>query len=867
MTEKRQAEMKYSLTDIAMIRSQILDASNLVASLWPIETFIAVNHLSGLEGLPFQKALHVASKQLNADCFLPRSTYEKHCAAGRIGKNDLAEAQTLASARGSAPSHDSGQEECCQSLAEWVKALTEHDLVEKINRELIKWCGAFFDRGHSIWKMPHRELGFFNAWKRLVALDQSLRFRLPESHTKAVNLPSTASETVLELLSEIGVSAEKRSGYLRRLIVQLPGWASYIKWCQLNSDEEYHQHALIDYLAIRLFYEVEFCRALLKKSPYRLKPNLQQVEKYWTDLQNDGSSKLAIAKQRSLKRTSQQGDSQDQAGDLPLSIWQEAYEINYRNRLLKKLSSQTGRAERSPHPSAQLVFCIDVRSEGIRRHLEVLGDIQTIGFAGFFGLPVAFAPFGSDANRALCPVLLRPKFQIAERIASGGDQAVARWASVNSSKSAFLHVMHFLRSSFVAKFFFAEAAGLWCGPLSLVRTFFPKQLKVVQALHASSRPKQLTLSVEPSPVDDLGITLQDRVFFAEASLNAMRLTNSLSPLVALIGHASQSENNPYASSLDCGACGGNAGGTSARIAAAVLNDGAVRQKLKERRILIPDSTWFVAAEHNTTTDHITVYDEVGIPQSHSSHLQQLKDYFALAGERLRLERAIGFGKEWTDSPLIRAFDWSQTRPEWGLARNSAFIAARRELTRGLDLERRVFLHDYDQEADTSGQILELIMTAPLVVAQWINMQYYLSTVDNNKFGAGTKATHNVIGNIGVMQGVASDLKLGLPWQSVAATDQELYHEPMRLLAIIEASRASIDAIVGRNNDLRNLIANRWIRLIAWEGQSFFEAATAGSWYQLPEFNESEQGPFTELVAAKRGGGGYGQKSSCHNEQN
>ena len=132
----------------------------------------------------------------------------------------------------------------------------------------------------------------------------------------------------------------------------------------------------------------------------------------------------------------------------------------------------------------------------------------------------------------------------------------------------------------------------------------------------------------------------------------------------------------------------------------------------------------------------------------------------------------------------RSADWAQVYPEWGLAGNAALVAPR-EVSSGKNLQRRVFLHSYSAEVDPDGSALETILTAPLVVAQWINCQYYFSTVAPEVFGAGTKTIHNVVGTAGVIAGHEGDLRLGLPWQSVA-TSERLVHEPMRLLAVIQA---------------------------------------------------------------------------------
>lgn len=162
----------------------------------------------------------------------------------------------------------------------------------------------------------------------------------------------------------------------------------------------------------------------------------------------------------------------------------------------------------------------------------------------------------------------------------------------------------------------------------------------------------------------------------------------------------------------------------------------------------------------------------------------------------------------------RAHDWSQVRPEWGLAGNAAFIAAPRQLTRGKHLAGRVFLHDYDSAKDPNSSVLELIMTAPVVVAHWINSQYNASVAEPAKLGAGNKVLHNIVGgNVGVLEGGAGDLRIGLPKQSVH-DGQRWMHTPLRLSVYLQAPKDKIFAIYERQTDVRSLIDNEWLYLFA-----------------------------------------------------
>ncbi|MHB1774317.1 MAG: putative inorganic carbon transporter subunit DabA, partial [Acidimicrobiales bacterium] len=319
-------------------------------------------------------------------------------------------------------------------------------------------------------------------------------------------------------------------------------------------------------------------------------------------------------------------------------------------------------------------------------------------------------------------------------------------------------------------------------------------------------------------------TDEQRLAMAEAVLRAMSMTGDFGRLVMLTGHGSTTVNNPHASALDCGACGGHTGEANARVAAAILNDPGVRAGLKGRGIEVPEDSWFLGCLHDTTTDEIRIYDLDEIPASHAEDLGRLRGWLAKASSLARVERAalLGLSKiPGADRRVIaRSRDWAQVRPEWALAGNAAFIAAPRERTLGLDLGGRSFLHNYDWRKDTGFGVLELIMTAPMVVASWINLQYYGSTVNNHAFGSGNKVLHNVVGQLGVLEGNAGDLKVGLPWQSVH-DGTRFVHEPLRLNVFIEAPEDAMNGIIGKHEGVRNIVDNGWVHLfsLADEGRT------------------------------------------------
>ncbi len=562
-------------------------------------------------------------------------------------------------------------------------------------------------------------------------------------------------------------------------------------------------------------------------------------------------------------------------------------------------------ADAGPSGRVQALFCIDVRSERLRRHLEALGDYETYGIAGFFGVPVAFIEFGKGHETALCPAVVTPKNVAVEMPQIHAQQEHSLYELAHE-------VVHDLKNTVLAPYVTVEAVGLLFGFDMVGKTFAPRAYNtwrqrletrkpparllfdklseddarelvtnlqdemVVRAAerHFAVKREQLTspmirelretaleqrqgqtelarrvgldaageavfirslqaeyrinsdqARIQLEHLAKIGFRLKRQAQLVGAALRGIGLTAGFGRTVLVVGHGSTSENNPYESALDCGACGGDQGLTNARIFAAMANRREVRKLLREQGIEIPAETYFVPALHDTTTDEIRLADLDELPPAVLTRLTRIQEDLTAAGRLCAAERCRELGETGITGPDAaarrvkrHALDWTQVRPEWGLSKNASFVIGRRALTERLDLDGRTFLHSYDDRVDPKGRLLETILTGPLIVAQWINLEHFFSVVDNEAFGSGSKVYHNIVGRFGVVTGNLSDLRTGLPAQTMLRGDQP-YHQPMRLITVIEAPLTLVEALLAKLYKPRELLQNGWIRLVVLDPQT------------------------------------------------
>ncbi len=759
------------------IEESIDEAADAVGSVWPLHSFVTANPLAGYEDQPFHEAVAEAGELLGGDGYPSADVFQNAWEGGQIDPDVL---RTELSEHGYDPDPEAAlaQLEATESADETAPATATDD----VDAVVTKWLAAFLDEGQATWSMPNREEGFYEAVRTVAGYDGDI----PDSEA-ITDLPDNPIDAIRNALEDHPPG--EWQDIFESQFAALPGWTGFLK--QRVADESPWQSAypitLSGYLAVRL--------ALTEAFDAPLTP----------DATGDP-------------------DGETHEGDVPLAeVWLQAWEATYRSELVDELADASAAAAETTEderPDAQLVFCIDTRSEIIRRHIEATGNYDTHGYAGFFGIPMRYAGYDTDTTVDACPPILDAEHRITDRPAADTEDTHGhydRWRDVAAAtKKTFKRV----KSNAATAFSFVESTGAGYGVSLAARTLLPARVYDLVAAADDQVPGthefcEPSVDYNPDSVHELreGLTLDEKVDYAATAFELMGW-EQFGRLVVFAGHGSHTTNNPFDASLDCGACAGNPGGPNARVLATICNDEAVRKKLRERGLDVPEDTVFLAGEHDTTTDEVELFAD-DVPESHDDDLEQLRAALAEARAGAATERAADMGAD-TDAGVRetqrRAADWAETRPEWGLAGNAGFVVGPRELTANLDLDGRSFLHSYDWATDPEGEALEAIMSGPMVVTQWINNQYYFATVDNAVYGSGSKVTHNPVGNVGVYQGNGGDLMAGLPEQSLMAAADEPYHQPLRLSTVIHAPVERVTDILEANDDLAGLLDNGWLDL-------------------------------------------------------
>jgi hypothetical protein len=775
------------------IRDSIEGTADEVAPSWPLHSFVTANPLAGFEDRSFHEAVEAGERLFAGSGYPSADVFRRAWTDGRI---DPAVLESRLADHG----YEADPETLLDGMAEEERDGTTgretarrdgETATDRVDAVLTKWLAAFLDQGRAHWPMPNREQGFYAAFRSVARHDSEIPGR-----ERVADLPEEPAGAIEASLADH--PEEEWPVIFEHHLTALPGWTGFVK--QRVADDGAWQSAhpitLTEYVAVRLVL----------------------TDALGAPIHPDEVSGVG--------HTDDAEGGTDASGAVPLrEVWLSAWEATYREELVDAVTDASaataGAAADGDRPDAQFVFCIDTRSEIIRRHIEATGDYETHGYAGFFGIPMRYEGYDADVTVDACPPILDAQHRIADR-PTGEDDDLARerhdrWSNL---LGAGRDVVDALKTNAATAFSFVESAGAGYGTALAARTLLPG--RVYDLLDAADERVpddhefcEPTVDYNPDSVNGLreGLTLEEKVGYAAAAFELMGWER-FARVVVFAGHASETANNPFDSSLDCGACAGNPGGPSARVLAAICNDEAVKAELRDRGIDVPEDTVFVAGQHNTTTDEVELFAG-DVPESHEGDVERLQADLATARAAAAAERAGDMGAD-LDSGVReterRAADWAEIRPEWGLAGNAAFVIGPRRLTEGLDLDGRSFLHSYDWTTDPDGAALEGIVTGPMVVTQWINAQYYFATVDNAVYGSGSKVTQNPVGNIGVYQGNGGDLMTGLPLQSLTSADDEPYHQPLRLSTVVHAPVERVTAVLADHGEVAGLLDNGWLSL-------------------------------------------------------
>ncbi|MDF1667729.1 MAG: Na-translocating system protein MpsB, partial [Planctomycetota bacterium] len=716
---------------------------------------------------------------------------------------------------------------------------------------LIRWTAAFLDNGYSYWPMDQRERGYFHAMLHHLSHEPIAKPWLKGIALKAKSLiegKSSAINCIQECLETLGVEQNQAREYLVKTLLALPGWAGMFEQLKVRPDlvpGRCPPTELCDFLAVRLLLEEFACLNLYKGRP--AKPSEKKLLK-----QLAGDEKLHDSEYCDLtsawllfqislllglterdwysmkpKVCEQFIDLLNKFDELKRrSFWQLAYERRYRVSILDALLAHQktlAKQRKAPSPIAQIVTCIDDREESLRRHIEELNPAyETYGVAAFFGVATYFRPLHYPMKTPLCPPTIVPKHLIEEHV----DKAeLPDWESRDRREKLWGKLSEFLSvgSRTLAR---GSLLSLW-GAGTIIPLF---TRLVAPSFHSrlfpqkSPVPTKLAIDWDKlNPEKDglqLGYKTEEMVDIVASTLSTMGLTE-FAPLVLILGHGSSSANNPHDAAYDCGACGGGSGAPNARAFAMMANREEVRQKLKERGIDIPNETYFVGGHHNTCDDSIDCFDLALMPESHKEQwtaLAESLDEARCRDAQERCRRFLSVPEDVTPREALlrvenRSRDLAQPRPELGHATNALCLVGRRAWSRGLFLDRRVFLTSYNPAIDQDHSLLSSLLASVGPVGAGINLEYYFSYVDSIRYGSGTKLPHNVTGLLGVMDGHQSDLRTGLPWQMVEI------HEPMRLLNIIEGTPEILGEVLESQPGLKQLVENGWILVAAFDPDS------------------------------------------------
>jgi uncharacterized protein YbcC (UPF0753/DUF2309 family) len=720
---------------------------------------------------------------------------------------------------------------------------------EIIHPWLIRLCSVFLDQGMAYWPMPNREKGFYESVRTLLSLGGSIFPRyltgLDQELKRQERAGFPAIQTVLDYFDALGIGEDEWEHVVLAELLALPGWAGLMR--RLEEDPSLAPHeavpcSLIDFLAVRLtMARVAAQEGAAEPGPEESPLKTQEKRRFSRAARVYDAARVVSLSADEVARLSDDewaafvSEVRNCNGLERRRILHLAYERWHEREILSGLASHRtyrGLSEPQGRPASQVFFCIDEREESMRRALEEAdAEVETFGAAGYFGVAVDYKGIDDAHGAAFCPVVVKPQHAVVEQPKAEDRELLERrrWRRRVLgllTRSSFVSSRTLMRGWISTTALGVLSAIPLAGHLLAPRRYAQLREWLNRAFLPEPRT-ELTLMRNTAQSQDAvtglltGFAAPEKAERVASVLGPAGLRKRFARLVLILGHGSSSLNNPHESAHDCGACGGRRGGPNARLFAAMANRAEVRERLRERGIDIPGDTWFIGGYHDTCSDDVELYDLGVLPATHQADLERLEAAIEKARAANAQERARRFESCPPDaSPEAalrhveeRSEHLAEPRPEYGHCTNAFCVVGRRSLTRGLFLDRRGFLVSYDAAQDPDDRDLAALMAAVVPVCAGISLEYYFSFVDNDRYGCGTKLPHNVAGLVGVMDGHASDLRTGLPWQMVEI------HEPVRMLFAIETTPERFDRVMNGSAPLRRAVVNRWIRVATIDPES------------------------------------------------
>ncbi|WP_333696151.1 YbcC family protein [Flavobacterium sp.] len=755
----------------------------------PLKDFVHHNTLHAFQELPFPKALQKATTIFGYKTYLPLSDFRNRFAKGEIQEAVLN--RIISKQKGEDEIsfwkdkmlHQSYDESVSPRIGSLRSNWKKHyaiNLEKSTHSLLFRILCSYLDQGIAIWNFPVHDKGFLSSIREL----EKNTFKGIFSSPRAKKLLQEKA-SITQLL-EIVVGKESLfETYLFDQQFSHPGWSGMVATIESNPNSllDSKKITLEELIQLELLLEIDTLDTKFHDiwAPLGFKVENQSFELFDSIAYNELFEVL--------------------------SLWQQALEWTFYDSVLANLK----KVEEEPKqaiPSFQGLFCMDDRECSFRRHIEHL-DVKaaTYGTAAFFNFEFFYQPVNGKFYTKLCPAPVTPKFLVKEE-------------HRKKKQAKDLHYHKQSHSLFLG-WIISQTLGFSSAWKLFLNIFKPSMSPATTASfkHLHKKSKLVIENTDASQKEgelQVGFTIDEMAHRVEGLLKSIGLVSNFSSLVYVVGHGATSVNNTHYAGYDCGACSGRPSSVNAKVACFAANHPEVRAILKDRGIVIPDSTQFLPALHDTTRDEIAFYDEDILSQENKALHEQNKITFAKALQNNAKERSRRFDTIDTNaSPekvhekvKLRSVSLFEPRPELNHATNAMCIVGRRNLSKQLFLDRRSFLNSYDYQVDPSGDYLAVILGAVAPVGGGINLEYYFSRVDNQKLGAGSKLPHNVMGLIGVANGIDGDLRPGLPSQMIEV------HDPLRLLVIAEHFPEKVMYAITKNPATYEWFQNDWVKLVA-----------------------------------------------------